>query len=177
MANTYCTVNTPALWMWGLRSVTSSNKHNQRETDAEEAVVFLTKKGRWGNCTVAAGYHDTDARFNKWHREVDDFRTLFVYSERANGHVSSSIHNLRGKKTVTKIQSKALNTQRDAVRCQECLTHPLYQTIFGSCNIDVNVYILSQQNLLSIIPQEMAAKLKKEHILSFRSKPLATSKL
>lgn len=69
--------------------------HNQIKMDVEEALVFLfTKKGRWGNCPVAAGYHDADACLNKWHGEVNDFRALLIDSERANGHVSSSIHNL-----------------------------------------------------------------------------------
>lgn len=45
-----------------------------------EEAVFLTKKGRWGNCTIATGYHDANARFNKWHGEVDDLRALFVNS-------------------------------------------------------------------------------------------------
>lgn len=69
--------------------------------DVEEAV-FLTEKGWWGNGPVAAGYHNADARLNKRHREVDDFRTLLIDGEGANGHVSSSIHDLREEKRTIK---------------------------------------------------------------------------
>lgn len=67
----------------------------------EDAVDFLTEKGRRGNRPVAAGHHYADACLNKRHWEVNDFRTLLVDSQRADGHVSSSIHNLKGKERMT----------------------------------------------------------------------------
>lgn len=68
MADTYCTSNCRIMDV-----MTSLNQQNQIEMDVEEEVIFPTKKGRWGNCPVAAGYHDADACLNKRHGEVNDF--------------------------------------------------------------------------------------------------------
>lgn len=90
MADTYCTSNRRIMDV-----TTGLNQHNQMEMDVEEAVIFLTEEGGRGNRAVAAGYHDADACLDKRHGEVDDFRTLLVDGEGANGHVRSSVHNLR----------------------------------------------------------------------------------
>lgn len=66
-----------------------------------EKLVCLTEEGRRGNGAVAAGDHDADARLDKRHREVDDFRTLLVDGEGADGHVGSSVQDLaEGTQTV-----------------------------------------------------------------------------
>lgn len=57
---------------------------------------FLTKKSRRGYCSIATSHHDADARLNKRHGEVDDFRALLVDGERADGHVGTPVHDLRG---------------------------------------------------------------------------------
>lgn len=89
MADTYCTSNS------GMMDVMAqSNRNGCRRS----SLFFLTEKGGGGNRPVAAGYHDADARLNKRHGEVDDFRTLLIDSERADGHVSSPIHDLRGER-------------------------------------------------------------------------------
>lgn len=70
--------------------------NNMRTYKMNRKDLSLTKKSRRGYCSVATSHHDADARLNKRHGEVDDFRALLVDGERADGHVSTPVHNLRG---------------------------------------------------------------------------------
>lgn len=71
---------------------------NQNGRRRSSCLLLLTEKGGGGNCPVAAGDHHAYARLDERHGEVDDLRALLVDRERADGHVSSSVHDLRGER-------------------------------------------------------------------------------
>lgn len=55
---------------------------------------MLTKKGRGRDGPIAPGDHHTDPRLHERHGEVDNFWALFVYGQRANGHVRPLVYHL-----------------------------------------------------------------------------------